>query len=58
MPHNIGIRMLLKKYRTMFRIPENENHYSGKDYRKAERKFLKYVLEQRSLELRDEIFGE
>jgi hypothetical protein len=41
-----GLRELLKKYRTLFRIPENVNYYSDEDYRLAERKFLKYLLEQ------------
>ena len=43
-----GLQALLKKYRTMFRIPENVNYYSEEDYRLAERKFLKYLLEQRN----------
>lgn len=51
-----GIQLLIHKYRSMFRIPENQNHYSDKDYRNAERKFLKYVLEQRRIEIQDEIF--
>ena len=48
--------MLLKKYRTMFRIPENQNHYSGEDYRKAERMFLKHALEQRRIEMQNDLF--
>jgi hypothetical protein len=51
-----GIQLLLKKYRAIFRIPENQNHYSKDDYRKAERKFLKYALEQRRIEIQDELF--
>lgn len=43
-----GLKELLKRYRTIFRIPENVNHYSDKDYRLAERKFLKYLLEERT----------
>jgi hypothetical protein len=43
-PENMGIKRLLKKYRDMFRIPENLNHYSETDYRIAEKKFLKYAL--------------
>ena len=43
-----GLQELIKKYRTLFRIPENVNHYSDEDYRLAERKFLKYLLEKRS----------
>jgi hypothetical protein len=41
-----GLEELLKRYRRLFRIPENVNHYSEEDYRLAERKFLKYLLEQ------------
>jgi len=36
--------MLLKKYQKVFRIPENLNYYSEKDYRIAEKKFIKYAL--------------
>ena len=39
-----GIQLLLAKYRQSFRIPENLNHYSDKDLRIAERKYLKWVL--------------
>ena len=51
-----GIHLLLKKYRTLFRIPENQNHYSEEDYRKAERMFLKHALEQRRIEMQDDLF--
>ena len=51
-----GIYLLLKKYRTMFRIPENQNHYSEEDYRKAERMFPKHALEQRRLEIQNDLF--
>ena len=51
-----GIYLLLKKYRAMFRIPENQNHYSGEDYRKAERMFLKHALEQRRIEMQNDLF--
>ena len=39
-----GIKLLLRKYRNIFQIPENLNHYSDADYKIAERKFLKYAL--------------
>jgi hypothetical protein len=55
---NRGIRALIKIYKKIFRIPENLNHYSEKDYRIAERKFLKYSLEQRKIEMEGEPFGE
>ena len=50
-----GIYLLLKKYKTMFRIPENQNHYSEEDYRNAERMFLKHALEQRRIEMQDDL---
>jgi hypothetical protein len=39
-----GIKLLISKYRKIFRIPENLNHYSDEDYKEAERKFLKFSL--------------
>jgi len=44
---NVGIQLLLEKYRELFRIPENLNHYSEIDYKNAERKFLKYSVTER-----------
>ena len=41
---DVGIQLLLKKYKKIFRIPENLNHYSERDYRIAEKKFIKYAL--------------
>ncbi len=41
---NAGLKMLLKKYQKIFRIPENLNFYSEKDYRIAEKKFIKFAL--------------
>jgi len=52
---NRGIRALIKIYKNIFRIPENLNHYSEKDYRAAERKFLKLALEQRKTEMEEEL---
>ena len=49
---NQGIKSFLQIYKTLFRIPENTNHYSEKDYRAAERKFLKYALEKEALNLK------
>ncbi len=43
--NNSGIRKLTQKYRTIFRTPENLNHYSREDFHMAERKFLKHALE-------------
>jgi len=39
-----GIQLLLKKYRNVFRIPDNQKYYSERDYEAAERRFLKYAL--------------
>jgi len=39
-----GIDLLITRYKKMFRIPENLNHYSEDDFRLAEKKFLKYAL--------------
>ena len=39
-----GMRLLLKRYRKIFRIPENLDYYSRPDYKDAERKFVKYML--------------
>lgn len=55
---NRGIRALIKMYKNIFRIPENLNHYTEKDYRAAERKFLKLALEQRKTEMEEEFFEE
>ena len=55
---NRGIQALIKIYKNIFRIPENLNHYSEKDYRAAERKFLKQALEQRKIEMEEELLGE
>ena len=41
---NTGLRLLLKKYRKMFRTQENLDFYSEEDYKLAEKKFLKYAL--------------
>ena len=39
-----GMRALIDRYRSVFRVPENLNHYSSTDYKIAERKFVKYAL--------------
>ena len=44
-PGNLtGIELLIRKYRQLFRIPENLNHYTKKDFQSAERKFVKWAL--------------
>ncbi len=41
---NAGIQLLLDKYKKIFRISENVQYYSKKDYLVAEKKFIKYAL--------------
>jgi hypothetical protein len=53
---NRGIKALIEMYKKMFCIPENLNHYSKKDYRKAERNFLKHALGQRRIDNEEELF--
>ena len=55
---NEGIRLLVKKYRAMFEIPENLNHYSEADYKVAEKKFFKYaILEDKVRNLGDILYS-
>jgi hypothetical protein len=39
-----GLECLLDHFRNAFRIPENLNHYSKKDFQKAEKKYIKYRM--------------
>jgi len=39
-----GAQKIVEFYRAMFRIPENTKYYSNKDYKNAERQFLKFAL--------------
>ena len=39
-----GIELLVYKYKKRFRIHENLGYYSQEDFRAAERKFLKWAL--------------
>ena len=41
-----GIKRLIKKYINDFQIPENLNHYSHKDFEKAQKQFLKHCLKE------------
>ncbi len=41
---DVGIKALIKECKKSFQIPENLNYYSPKDYKKAERAFIKQVL--------------
>lgn len=38
---NAGIKKLIKKGKKQFRITENVSFYSEKDYKRAEKKFIK-----------------
>lgn len=44
--HQTGLCKLIRRYRRMFRVPENLNHYAPEDFRRAERGFLKYALRE------------
>lgn len=39
-----GAKLLREMYRKKFRIPENMNHYSKTDLKKAEKKYVKLCL--------------
>ena len=39
-----GLLLLIKRYKEIFRISENLDHYSESDYQAAEKKYLKYAL--------------
>ena len=51
-----GAQFLLAKYRNIFGRPEKRKHYLGKDLRASERRFLKFTLEQRRIELEEELY--
>jgi len=40
-PGNMGIKKLIKKGKQQFRIMENVSFYSEKDYKSAEKKYIK-----------------
>ena len=48
-----GIEALIKKYRTSFHIPENFNYYSEKDYKIAERKYIKNAVNKGKIPIAD-----
>lgn len=41
-----GIENLIRRYSRAFRIPENLEHYSRRDFERAEKRFVKHCLEQ------------
>jgi hypothetical protein len=52
-----GAKLLVKKYRETFRIPENINYYSKEDYQRAEKKYLRFCLTTGMCEVRREIIN-
>jgi hypothetical protein len=42
---NIGMQLLVRQYRDKFEIDENINYYTYKDFLRAQRKYLKYMLD-------------
>ncbi len=44
MKKNIGMARLIKRLKNKFEIEENLNYYSFKDFVKARRKYLKYMV--------------
>ena len=44
---NLGIQMLINKYKKIFRTTENVDYYSKDDYKVAEKKYIKYSLTER-----------
>jgi transcription elongation factor Elf1 len=42
--NNRGIKLLVKNYKNRFRCPENINFYSAADFKKAEKKYVKFCL--------------
>ena len=54
--NNAGKALLIKRYRDMFRIPENQDNYSETAYKDTERKFLNYLIIQGIVEEAEEFF--
>ncbi|WP_300462645.1 hypothetical protein [Desulfobacula sp.] len=41
---NIGMELLIQQYKKKFEIEENIKYYTHKDFNRAERKYIKFVL--------------
>lgn len=41
---NIGLKLLIQHYTEKFETEENINYYAYKDFVRAKRKYIKYVL--------------
>jgi hypothetical protein len=52
-----GAKLLVKKFKNNFRIPENINYYSKEDYQRAEKKYLRFCLTTGMCEVRREIIN-
>ena len=39
-----GLKRLINRYRRKFETPENINYYSYKDFKRAQRKYIKLML--------------
>lgn len=44
-----GLKSLIAIYRQAFQLPENLKHYSGPDFKNAERNYVKHMLQTRDL---------
>lgn len=42
--NNRGIELLIQKHKRKFETEENINYYNYKDFVRAERKYIKYIL--------------
>lgn len=42
----VGLERLIRRYVEQFRIAENLEHYSRKDYKKAQKRFVKHCLQE------------
>lgn len=52
--HKTDIALFLQRYKAEDRIRGNLEHYPESNYKKAERKFLQYVIEQGIIESEEE----
>mgnify|MGYP001827905663 CR=1 FL=1 len=53
---NAGIKHLISMYRNVFRVRENLDFYSEKDFIAAERKFLKHALTHGGMALPEGVY--
>ena len=55
--HKTDMKVFLQRYTAEYRIQENLDHCPESDYKKAERRFLKYVVEQGIIESEEELLA-